>query len=547
MRKFLVIASCLLTLALVGQWIRLPLVHQGIWMSPDEAANALAAVHFAGHGSFAVDYPLAASFNWAVPRSFTVLPGQIAPIGFLGMPLILAFAFKLFGIFGLLFLTPLIALAALWPLWKSLPVKWNEGAKWSVLLVWISFPTVIIYANRGAFGNLFLVCLAIWIWWMLTKVKTIWRYPVTGFLLGLALMIRPPEAIWLLPVALFAFLYRHSLSSSGKSDDVKSRADHVALRETRGSSKINQNKLISGFLFVIPLLITLSLGAYLGHQTYARWFVSGYQIRSTYNLDAAQHSSSVETYESYVNSVSVFDTFPIGVHPRNLAWNVWQYVIKLFWPWTVVCLLAVIIAVREKIWRKSEKWVAAAFAWTTIWLIVFYGNGVYQDHVGVNVASMGNSFLRYLLPLSVVAAVSVGYVLERLWKVWSLKIIAACIVIVIVGMGQWYSINKDDEGMAANAKEMGRYAQIRDDARSWLDPATIVVSDRNDKVFFPIFQSVSPLPDDARLKLLLDNDYSVALFLTTQEEKGLADWSDRGFALRGLFSNGNQTMYEVKE
>lgn len=539
MRKFLVIAAALLTLALVSQWIRLPLIHQGIWMSPDETANVLTAVNFAERGSFAVSYPLVNFFEWAVPRSFVGMPSlsgiakyaKIVPIGFLGMPLVLAIAFKIFGVYGLLFLTALVALATLWPLWASLPKKWNEGAKWSVLLAWVSFPTVIIYANRGAFGNLFLTCLAIWIWWLLTYVKTIWRWPVAGILLGLAMMIRPPEAIWLLPMVVFAVLSRSPLPPL-----------------LRGGFKTSHT-----VLFLIPLIITLAFGAALGFQTYEKLFVSGYQIRITKEVrstgygvqqdgsDVLRTSYSVQSPEA----VSVFKIVSIGLHPRNIAWNVWQYIIILFWPWTLVCIVATIIAIRDKIWQKQEWWVTAAFVWTTTWLIIFYGNGVYQDHVGVNVASMGNSFLRYLLPLSVVAAVSAGYVFERLWKNWSLKILGVCMVILLVGLGQWYAIYKDDEGIAANEKELVRYAEIRDEARAWLDPATVVVSDRSDKVFFPIFQSVSPLPDDNKLKDLIESGYSVALFLQTQTDDRLAQWQDRGFDLSPAFSNGNQTMYNV--
>ncbi|MFA6099624.1 MAG: glycosyltransferase family 39 protein [Patescibacteria group bacterium] len=551
MKFYLVLAASLLTLALLTQWIRLPLANQGVWMSPDETANIMSAVSLADHGTFKIENPLLKNLPWVFPRSFVPLSdqGAMAPVGFLGMPLVLAIAYKIIGIFGLLFFTPLFAALTLWALWKCLPKTWSKGVRWAVLLTWISFPTVIIYANRGSFSNLFITCLAIWLWWLLAEAQGRWAWPVAGAVLGLACMARPTEIVWLLPVAVFAIIYRKTNCHSERSaieayghevEESLSSTIKQGIPPLRHLRDFGRNDKLRYGLMALAFLIVLGIGAYLGYQTYGHWLASGYQIRSE---TVVSGQSSVVSQQ--MQTISLLKTLPFQFHPRLIIWNAHHYLLDILWPWLLIVLGAIYISVRDKVWSKPNKWIVLAFGWTMFWLVVFYGNGIYQDHVGVNVASMGNSYLRYLLPLSVLAAVSVGMVLNKLWKYWSLRALGLAMVVFLMAMGQWSALLKDNEGMVANAVELNRYAEIRDQARSLLAPQTVVLSDRSDKIFFPVFNVASPMPDDKRVQALLDAGYSVALFLQTQTNDKLAQWWDRGFDLEYGFSDANQTMYTV--
>jgi 4-amino-4-deoxy-L-arabinose transferase-like glycosyltransferase len=516
MRFYSIIAACILTFALLSQWLRLPLSFQGVWMSPDETANSLSAVFFADHGTFRIPSSITKDLPWIFPRSFVPMidDGVVVLVGFLGMPLVLALVYKLIGIYGILFFSAFFATITLWALWRCLPKDWPGGIKWIVLLVWISFPTVIIYANRGSFSNLFITCLAVWLWWLLAEAKGKWSWPVAGAVLGLACMTRPTEVVWLLPLAFFAIFYRRSPS----------------LRVKEGWKEYS--------LMIVAFLAIVGVGAYLGHQTYGSWFLSGYQIRPDFNQYALSPGGQ--------GSVSVIKALPFSIHPRAILWNAYHYLGGVLWPWLLAVLLAGYFCFKEKIWRKSERWIIAAFGWTSAWLVAFYGNGVYQDHVGVNVASMGNSYLRYLLPLSVLAAVATGYAVIRLWKFWSLRFLALAMVLALVVVGQWSALARDDEGMLANQIELSRYALIRDQARSMLEPNTIVLSDRSDKIFFPVFSAASPIPEDRIIQGIKDAGYKLALFLPTQKAEDEQAWSDRGFKLKFLFTNGNQSLYHLE-
>ncbi|MBU2565948.1 glycosyltransferase family 39 protein [Patescibacteria group bacterium] len=512
-KLFIAIGGILLIVVVFFAWIRLPLTQGQIWMSPDETANAQTAAQFSETGHFFIPTSLSGDFLWAHPRSFVFLPAleRIVPIGFLGMPIILSIIYKLIGLLGILFFTPLLALVTLYPLYKSFPNKWSEYVKFFVLLIWMTFPTIIIYSNRGAFAQLPIVCLMIWIWWLLTSKHKLFKYIIAGLFLGLIAIIRPPEIIWALPIAVTAFLYQ--------------------------SEAKNTKHILS---IILPFVFVIIFGALAGYQTYGQWFVSGYQMRPSVNIEQNIISANVES-----NTASVIDILPFSFHPRNILWNLKNYLVYLFWPWFIISIFGLYILYKHKVWKTKSLWLLLSLFWMMIVLVGFYGNGIYQDHVIVNQISMGNSFLRYVLPLSIVFAICIGLVLDFLWKHWMLKIFAICITMVLVFTGIWQAYAKDDEGILENQNQLYRYNQIRKQTAQFTTPDTYILSDRSDKIFFPYFNAVSPLPDSKQIYSFIKSGNKIQLYLTTQDDVGMIKWLDAGLRLTPLFSNDNQTLYDV--
>jgi len=458
---------------------------------------------------------------------------MVAPIGFLGMPLILSFAYRLLGSAGLNFFVPLLALLTLIPLWKSLPQKWPRAVKLMTLIVWMSFPSVILYTNRGAFPQMTQLCLMIWVWYLIAHANIEFRISyfagrfqsgeiariMAGFLSGFALMIRPIEAIWIIPVIILAFTL-NSLSE---------------IRNTK-------YEIRSILLFLIPLLLILLVGAKLGSETYGHWFVSGYQIRPEVAV-ALNEEVLVASTES--NAVSFISVLPFGFHPKNIWWNFKNYIIWFFLPWMSLLLGSLAILYKEKFWKSRSLWPVIALAWTVLILTVFYGNGIYQDHVRLNEISIGNSFIRYILPISVVFSISAGFIFSRLWSRWSLKIFALCLAVGLTTFGLWTAIHRDDEGIAAIEQELIAYQSAREAAAKNFPKEGIILSDRSDKIFFPAHLAVSPMPDFDKITDLFVTGIKLRVYLPTQDEKGLAVWQENGFNLRPIFTTGNQTLYDV--
>ena len=518
---FFILGGFLMIIVIFFAWIQLPVSQGQIWMSPDETANTQIAAQFAQSGNFFIPSALSSDFLWAHPRSFVFLPTlqRIVPVGFLGMSFVLALGYKLFGLLGILFFTPLLALITLFPLYKILPKSWSKEVKIFTLFIWMTFPAVIIYANRGAFAQLPITCLAIWIWWLVTSKKAWFKFILAGLLLGLIALIRPPEVIWAIPLTLAAFVYSQ---------------DRFSLK------KIDKKAVL---FILVPFLVIISMGALFGYQTYGKWFVSGYQMRPIVITD--QNTADNTMTSGITNTASILDILPFSFHPRNILWNVKYYIVVLFWPWFISGLAGIFLLYKQKIWQTKTLIPILALLWACIYLIGFYGNGIYQDHVIVNHVSMGNSFLRYVLPLSVILTLCIGVLLDALWKKWTLKIFAVCLTIVLLLTGIWQAYAKDDEGVLENQRQIIRYNEIRNQAAQYATPDTYILSDRSDKIFFPYFNAVSPLPAEKDIYEFIKSGNKVQLYLTTQDEVGIIKWLDAGLRITPLFSNDNQTMYDV--
>ncbi len=544
-RVFLWISLAVVGMAFFYQLIRVPLVQNMVWMSPDETANAVSAIVFSEKTTFKLNWDFTDQFSWAHPRSFVPLAGQAAmvPIGFLGMPLILALFAKLFGIYGVLLFTPFLVMATLWALYKSLPKDWSETVKLLCLAIWLSFPTVILYSNRSAFAQLVVVCLAIWIWWLLNPLRFSLIHPslklrvagkgdfnylaiiTAGFLCGLVGIIRPVELIWVLPVATCSYIVQ--------------RTSYNVVRDT-------WYVIRSCLFFVVPFVLICLIGAIVGYKTYGQWFVSGYQVRTPV---VSQAQDAVDVRDA--SAVSVLDVLPFEFHPRNILWNMKSYYGIFLWPWTLILIIALglwIYDMRKKEKRLKKKEDQACFialAWTAIFVLFFYGNGLYQDYFVPNRVSLGNSFLRYTLPLSIVLSIAAGYVMAKLWKHWSLKALAVCLAVGLIAFGQWTATVRDDEGVVAVEHELARYSVIRNEAQGLDDQVDVVISDRSDKIFFPAFMAVSPMPDDKNIKDLVSSGKKVGAFIRTQDDAGLYEWNKAGLPLKFEFTSGNESFYVI--
>lgn len=550
----------ILFFAFFSLWLRIPLASSSIWMSPDETANVVSAVNFSENFNFGYFSAIAEKFAWAHPRSFVYVPetNLVAPIGFLGMPFILAVVYKLFGLLGINFFAPFLALITLFPLWHIMPKTWSKPARVMALLIWMSTPTVILYVNRGNFPQLSQLCLMIWSWWLITGAynlypkenktsssRFLWFFgilkkislPLAGMAAALALAVRPPEAIWIIPILLLAFLDYNAKQSKPELNNLD--------QKRRGQARL-------ALLFMVPFVLVMLFFAKLGADTYGKWFVSGYQIRPVTQGSVQSNSESEspisasnQAMAAYSDSVSFLDTLPFSFHPRHIWWNFKNYYLWLLLPWTVMVLGAMAVIFKEKVWNSNNKFAILALAWTCFILIVFYGNGIYQDHVRVNEISLGNSFLRYTLPVSLAVALASGFIFGRLWRHWSLKLFAVCITVGLSSYGIWVANYAYDESLVYVERELAGYREVRAAAQKDFSKNGIVISDRSDKIFFPALNAISPMPDTEKIKVLLAGEYPIRFYLPSQDFKGLEKWEAQNIALRPVFTLGNQTLYDV--
>lgn len=482
----------------------LPTIGGSIFLSPDETANAVSADGFSRLGTFRLADPVLNEFPWAHPRSFVSMGGTLVPVGFLGWPFLLAIIRKIAGIGAMSFVTPILALSVAFPLWSFFRSR-GRAAQLSAIVTWLVFPTVILYANRGLFPNLPVICLAVWASWFAWQAKQTWQFIVVGILTGLALLIRPIEAMWVLPWVFAAWNMK------------------------RGTWNVRR-----GVGFAVPIVIICALGAWLAYRTYGSAFGIGYLI---HEATATAASSATPTATSFFSRL-----WPFGFHPRNVWWNVRGFLLGYLGPWIAIGLAGIAFSVKRK---ENWKWIAMS-AWTVFALCIVYGQGVYFDNIQGNQITLANSFMRYLLPLAIPIAFAAGFVASEIVRRWKRRgeWAVGLAFVLVIALGWWTAFSRDAEGLVADQSELQRYATIRSNVTKLFPPTTIVASDRSDKIFFPSTRAISPMPsifDLARLNAARPD--SVLVFLRTVSDADMEKWSTAGLKLVPVLNAGNESLY----
>ncbi len=526
------IALCVVLLLQASLFFVLPSIGTGIFLSPDETANAVSARLFSQSGQMRFTEPLLREFPWMHPRSFVTQNATMVPVGFLGMPILLGIVRAFVGEWSLVFVTPLLALSVIFPLWRFM-ARVGRAAQIATVLTWLSFPTVILYANRGLFANLPVVCLTVWACFLLWELKvsaqggsasggkslksiqTITslqlKVLLAGLVTGVALAMRPMEILWIVPWLAVAWRCRQD------------RRAHFAWHPH--------------VLFAIGTFIPLAIASYVAWKTYGSPFTIGYFLRDP--IISATSDARLAT--SYVAQ------WPFGFHPRNVLFNLMSYFGKMLWPWTIIALAGI-----ATLWkRNSARPYLYTAGWTIIALTLVYGQAIYQDHVGVNVISIGNSFVRYLLPLAVFISLTSGYVCTKI-----ISYAHGALYVTLLGFlamfGTRLALMQDAEGIIPARRELRRYHEIRDATVQELKARATVFSERSDKIFFPPFRVASPIPDKTTVRNYIDFHENMTgehtyLFTETLNDRDRTEWERYGVYVENMKTvTARQALYRLK-
>ncbi|MDO8583609.1 MAG: hypothetical protein Q7R83_00320 [bacterium] len=496
----------------------LPSLGGHLFGSPDEVQYAEVAKQIAiDHRAFVPDAVVGA-FPWLHPRSWVALGDRIAPVGFLGWPFVLSFFYHFGGTGILPWVGMLIVLSSAWPFFLLLR-RFGFWPAWIGTLVAFTFPGIILFANRSLFPNLPLLALSVWMVWLLERfehrfVKHWWMYGALAFAGTLILSFRPIEAVWILPWWVFAA--RHLRPK---------RNDWIAAAV--------------GFLLVIGTLGWFANGAY------GSWFGIGYGRGDQITARTAVVPVASAAAQASVGSSVWF--LPYGLHPVTFVWNIFHYFGWLLLPWVLMIAGALYFFVKRhhwRVWHKGDARYVLLAAWTLVVLCVIYGSGSYVDRFGPRVATIANSFVRYFLPVGLFAGWAAATLSRDLMRVLRFRtfVIAGVVVLAFLGIIRGFT---SDEGVIALRRELIRYAHIQTAASGWFKSGDLILSDRSDKVFFPAFHAVSPVPPLDLVRVFVRSGSSIGLFARplTQEQKDT--WRKAGLQVQELKGFGRETLYRV--
>lgn len=507
---------------------------QKIFASPDETATAVVARGIGMEFKAAEEEPLAQEVPWLHPRSWVSQGTTIVPIGFLGWPLLLSPFARLFGVWILPWLGAGFILSAIYPVFHLLRRRFSVPLTLMGTILLFTFPTVLLYTNRSLFANAPQLALLAWWAWLAKRIEgkelvTDWALSLCGFVGMAALFLRPSEGGWMIPWMYWWFKGR-KLSRSEWS--------HIAL---------------GCVLFLAPLL-------FVNARTYGAPWRIGYLLKDNLIGGLVQASPSLVHPPTFSLIASLKSLLPYGFHPRHIWWNVSSFIGEMLWPWVLALVLVWIPILRTQgalfyraSWREKQQTLRSIVTsiplwcaiWMGIWLLSFYGSGLYTDHIRPGAVTIGNSFLRYLLP---VVPLWMYLVLTGLSE-WSERAQRRLIPIIctVLALGGLFVVGmRDDEGLFATRAELVRYRSVRETAIQLFSPDTIILSDRSDKIFFPIFRVVSPAPvGEARGLLTRREDISLGLFARTLTQKERDGWRAAGVDPVQVASFDRERLYRL--
>lgn len=506
-----ILAFCLFVASLV-----LPVAFRGKYASPDETAVAVVAERLAAGQSPRVEESLAVTYPWLHPRSWVSQGTALVPVGFLGWPLILTPLVALFGRVVLPWVAWLWFVSGLYAFYRLLRQRFSSYSALVGVLVMAATPMVLLYANRALFPNPAILSVFLWSLWTLDLAKRQSRYSfLAGILMGVAVIIRPIELVWMLPWWIWKL-----------SELPRTKRHFLPL-------------CLTG-------LIVLSLFFASNQAVYGYWWRVGYWIGDNVPLNTKMVLND--------SPITLKRIFPFGIHPRAIWWNLQSFTRDFLWPFWLLLGAALLshFASFKRNLASYKQALSFPFLWISTWtllcLLVVYGSGVYQDHVQPGAVTVGNSFLRYLLPLAPLIGFAATFLFETYRGRNRFAWFASLLMIGVCSFGIYAVTIKDDEGVVATRIELRRYADIHEQALALFPKGSVIISDRSDKVFSSSFRAVSPRPSLEEIGRLVKDSgahVEVGIFARPFSQRERDDIRGFGLEVLEVGTFGRERLYRI--
>lgn len=509
----------------------LPFSGLNIFLSPDETGVFVAAKQWAEQGKAIIDENLATSIPWLHPRSWISHEAAIVPVGFLGWPWIISWFIRILGTSAAPVGAMLIIISCIYPMYRLMrPI--GKAPAFIGTIIAVTSPAFLLYGNRSLFPNAAIIALAIWSAWMFRDLVVPaksdgWsdriKFILFGILSGLMLAIRPVESVWIIPwFVVLGWNWRPSLKQS--------------------------------LWIVLGLFLALAPLAWEAQVAYGGFWKAGYWMKG---------NSLITTTAPIPQNIYSPELFPFGIHPKSIAANAYSFLGMTLFPWMVPLLIMfALVAIgivkddSQPSWQaRLKKFVSGtrgkyflAALWTFSFLVLYYGNGRYLDNINGN-ATIGNSYIRYLMPIGFISALSLAWIyrLASISKYGRPVVVAIAVLLAFTGI--WRAYAADEEGLIAGRKELVRYTEIRQAMGQWFKPGDIILSERSDKIFFPVYRAVSPLPpiDEASLlSAAVEQGTGLGLYVRPMAQAQADLWRKVGLEPVELASFGREKLYRLQ-
>ncbi|MBI4779378.1 glycosyltransferase family 39 protein [Candidatus Falkowbacteria bacterium] len=473
------------------------------WLSPDESANYNFTKFYAQEGRlmFFEKYNLI-SHDIMHPRSVRSDFGWLKPVSFLGIILIYGKIAGLTTYKILPFLTPL--LAALGIIFYYLLIKEIFGKRNALIsaLVLAVFPPFVYYSARSMFHNVpFTVFLVISLYFAVISVKkkkqaidenkvkaaAVDILPnlaagLSGAFLGLTIITRTSELIWLIPVWLLIWLFN-----------------------------IKKFGFIKLIIFIACLLFAITPAMYWNKILYQSYWRGGYNEMNQSILNIAGAGSEIFKAGA-VNSAAIKNGlieiknnfFHFGWQPVKSFKMIYFYFAKMFywifWPAFFGFLL---LASKIKKWRKKHYVFLSALFVAAAILISYYGSWDFHDNPDPKSRTIGNSYTRYWLPiylgaipLAVIFLVKLSNIFKKKALIYGLRVL---MVLLIFFISLRFVLIGSEEGLIRSARKQLTVRAEYEQILNLTESRAVIVTQYHDKLLFPARKVIVGLFNDPNM------------------------------------------------
>jgi 4-amino-4-deoxy-L-arabinose transferase-like glycosyltransferase len=456
-----------------------------------------------------------------MPRSFRSDAGWLKPVSFLGIILMYGSLGSVFGSAVIPFLTPFFAALGIIIFYLLIKKIISDRVALISAFLLATFPVYIYYSIRSMFHNvLFVVLVLCGIYFvvlaagkkrvkseeivkvsiykkfftirlgLLSWLKMLAAF-VGGAFMGLALITRSSEIIWLAPAAFIAWLFY---------------AKRLGI--------IKFVLIFCGFfLAVIP-------NFYFNQALYSAPIYGGYNEMNRSIDDLSKTGSDmVKTalngggeYNQYFEAI-YRNVFYFGFKPEQSISMARHYIPEMFPILTLAFLLGVLLIFIISIRKFQKKYLAyfLVFGIIAAVLIFYYGSWKFNDNPDPSRFTIGNSYTRYWLPIYLmmmpVASLAIvrisgalflaGKEVKQRWRKIAIGGVQAAMVLFIAASGVLFVLFGSEEGVAYlyynNLAEQANARQVF----SLTESDAVIITRYYDKFFFPDRRVImGTIPDD---------------------------------------------------
>jgi hypothetical protein len=178
----------------------------------------------------------------------------------------------------------------------------------------------------------------------------------------------------------------------------------------------------------------------------------------------------------------------------------------MFFPWlSLPAIFGAIIFLRKM--TRSEKYYFGIFCFVSLWLFVYYGSWRFSDNPDPSKITIGTSYLRYWLPVFTMILPFFAKFFVKLAEFFKIKYwkIATSVAVLFFALSFYSVFYAEGEGIIAIKNTLAGYEIRAEEVFNLTENNSVIVTDRNDKIFFPERKIIYPLRSE--------NTYSAVSFL----------------------------------